>query len=314
MKICVQTGDLIEEFGLQKGYQMIREAGFEAVDWNIDQALSVQKLAHASELKDLCIFEKPLADVLAYYEPQLQEMRKNGLTISQAHAPFPPYLPGREDILDYCIEVYKRIIELCHAVGCRNLVIHGITIEPDSKKAQGDTPERIQELNMRMYSSLIDTLKKTDVTVCLENLFRSAPYNNFFEGVCSNPYEAAEAIDTLNAMAGKECFGLCLDTGHLNLLGKRFYTYVPILGKRIQCLHIHDNSGRYDNHMAPYTGTILWQDFIEELRKIGYDHDLSFETFRQVRTSQVAPELVPDFLHLICRIGVFFRQKITEDR
>ena len=312
MDICVQTGDVVVDFGFEKGYKMIREAGFEAVDWNIDHALSRATLTNATELQNICIFEKPLSEVLAYYEPQLKEIRKNGLKISQAHAPFPAYLPGRDDILEFCIRMYNRAIELCDAVGCQNLVIHGITLAKTEKEAKGDTPERIKELNMRLYSGLIDTLKRTNVTVCLENLFSGAPFNTFYEGVCSNPYEAVQYIDTLNAMAGKECFGLCLDTGHLNLLGKRFYTYVPILGKRIKCLHIHDNDGRYDNHLAPYSGTIQWKEFIEEMKKIGYDHDLSFETFRQTRLTTVDPELVPTFLGLIYEIGAFFRKKLSE--
>ena len=311
MDICVQTGTVVYEFGFEQGYKMIRDAGFTAVDWNIDNDLSRTTLEKATELKNLCIFEKPLDEVLAYYEPQLKEIRKNGLKISQAHAPFPAYLTGREDILDYTICVYCRIIELCDAVGCQNLIIHGITPSPGVTEA-AEGPEQIHALNMKLYSSLIDTLKKTNVTVCLENLFRQAPMHNFYEGHRSDPHLAVEYIDTLNSMAGKECFGLCMDTGHLNLLGKRFYTSGPVLGKRIKALHIHDNAGKHDSHMAPYSGTILWHEFVEELRKIGYDHDLSFETFRQTKQATVGAELVPHFLAHIYTLGDYFRKKISE--
>lgn len=311
MDICVQSGTVVYEFGFEKGYKMIRDAGFDAIDWNIDNELSRSTLERASELKNLCIFEKPLEEVLAYYEPQLKEIRKNGLKISQAHAPFPAYLTGREDILDYTIGVYCRIIELCDAVGCKNLIIHGITPATGvTEPAEG--PENIHKLNIKLYSSLIETLKKTNVTVCLENLFRTAPARNFYEGCCSDPHLAVEYIDTLNGMAGKECFGLCMDTGHLNLLGKRFYTYVPVLGKRIKALHIHDNAGRHDSHMAPYSGTILWNEFLDEMKKLGYDHDLSFETFHQTMKSQVGEEMVPYFLSHIHTIGEYFRKKIQE--
>ena len=53
-------------------------------------------------------------------------------------------------------------------------------------------------------------------------------------------------IDRYNSIAGKECFGLCLDMGHLNLLNLDMSWYIPILGKRITALHVHDNDGMVD--------------------------------------------------------------------
>ncbi len=308
MNISVQTGDVVVDFGYEKGAKMIREAGFEAIDWNIDHALNVAKLKNAPVLKDICIFEKSLDEVLAYFDYQIKAFRDNGLKITQAHAPFPAYFPGREDALDYCIGIYNRCIELCDTVGCKNLVVHGITMSPEDRSA---TPEYYRDLNLRLYRGLMDTLKHTNVTVCLENLFRDYG-RDFVEGVCSDPHEAVEMIDLLNEESGKECFGLCLDTGHLNLLRKRFPNYVPLLGKRIKALHIHDNDATGDQHMMPYAGTIIWNDFIASMRQIGYDGDLNFETFNQTRTSRLDPELVPLFLHTICEIGIFFRKKILE--
>ena len=188
------------------------------------------------------------------------------------------------------------------------MVIHGITKTVENRV---DSQDEIDRLNRHMYESLIDTLVKTDVIVCLENLFTT--HNDVrYTGVCSDPHEVAEEIDRLNALAGKTCFGFCLDTGHLQLAHIRFYRYVPILGKRIAALHIHDNDAIHDRHMLPYTGTILWDEFYTELKKIGYDQDLNFETFRQTDRSIMDPELVPTFLKLTYDIGAFFRKKITE--
>ena len=312
MDISVQSGTIVYDVGFEKGYKLIRDAGFTAIDWNIDNALTGARLKEAAatnSLKDICIFERSLDEVLEYYAEELSCIRANGLKITQAHCPFPPYYTGREDVLDYCIGIYKRVIELCDAVDCKNLIVHGISLDPIDPA--NDDPARIKELNMKLYSSLIDTLKKTNVTVCLENLFKTKK-NDFYQGICSDPHEAVEYIDTLNALAGKECFGLCLDTGHLHLLRGRFGVYAPILGKRIKALHIHDNDAIYDKHTAPYSGTIIWQEFIEAMRQIEYDHDLSFETFRQTSPQWTDPELVPTFLKLIYDIGLFFRKKITE--
>lgn len=306
MKISTQNGNLNAQFGHEQAYRMIREAGFEAIDWNLDQYLTGKQLESAEKLKDICIFEKNLDEVLAFFEEELSYIKGNGLAFAQCHAPFPPYLPGRPETLEYSIGIYRRIIEFCQVIGCPKVVIHGITKKLDYVD---ETQEEIDRMNRHMYESLIDILKETDVIVCLENLFTT--YRDVrYTGVCSDPHEAAAEIDRLNALAGKACFGLCLDTGHLQLAHIRFYRYVPILGKRIVALHIHDNDAIHDRHMAPYSGTILWDEFYEELRKIGYDEDLNFETFRQVDCSTVAPELVPTFLKLIADTGKFFREKI----
>ncbi|MBQ8396840.1 MAG: sugar phosphate isomerase/epimerase [Clostridia bacterium] len=305
MELCVQSGTIVYDFGFEAGYKMIREAGFTAIDWNIDTALNRAGLK-SKPLEDLCIFEKPLDEVLEYYAEELKQIRANGLTISQAHSPFPAYMPERPETLDYTIKIYRRCIELCDAVGCKNLIVHGISL---SNPDYTNTPESIKALNYKLYESLIDVLVKTNVTVCLENLFTGSP-KGLIEGTCSNPYEAVEYIDTLNAKAGKECFGLCLDTGHLNLLRKSFRVYVPILGKRIKALHTHDNNGVADQHLMPYVGTINWDDFCNSLHEVGYNHDLSFETFAQTRPSQLNRELVPLFLKTIAEIGDYFRGRI----
>lgn len=307
MKISTQNGNLCRDFGMETAYRMIKEAGFEAIDWNLDQTLTEKTLKEATELKDLTVFEKSLEEVLAYYEEELSIIRKNGLSFAQCHAPFPPYISGRPETLEYSIRIYRRMIEFCQVIGCPKMVIHGITPSVTSKT---DSYEDIDRMNRHMYESLIDTLKKTDVIVCLENLFTS--YQDVrYAGVCSDPHEAAAEIDRLNALAGKTAFGFCLDTGHLQLMHIRPYRFVPILGKRIVALHIHDNDAIHDRHMAPYSGTILWDEFCEEMRKIGYDEDLSFETFRQVDCSVIPAELAPVFLKLICHIGAFFRSKIS---
>ena len=119
-------------------------------------------------------------------------------------------------------------------------------------------------------------------------------------------------IDSLNEKAGKKCFGLCLDTGHLNLLRKPMHSYIPIVGDRIVCLHIHDNLQNADSHLIPYAGSIWWKFFLEEMRKIGYKGDLSFETFAQVDKKRLPPELLPAFLSAIADIGKYFRKEIQK--
>jgi len=305
MRICVQNGGITNRLGFDEGYRLIAEAGFEAIDWNIDVHLQNDKVAKAPVLENLCIFDKSLDEMLEFFAPELDAIKANGLQIAQAHAPFGPFVNKRPEATEYYIEVYKNIIKLCDAVGCKNLIIHSCVNHP----AFGMTPAQTFDLNMHLYGSLIDTLLQTDVTVCLENLFYTLG-GKIREATCSDPHEAAEYIDKLNALAGKECFGLCVDTGHLMLLGRRFPTYMPIVGKRVKALHIHDNDGMFDRHLAPFTGITDWREFVDSLRQIGYCGDLSFETFGQMYEGRIDTELMPMFAEHIADIGKYFREKI----
>ena len=305
MKISVQNGGIIEHIGAEACYAAIKEAGFTAIDWNLDHGLTPAQIKKLN-YEGVSIFERPIQEVIAHYEAELALIRNNGLTITQAHAPFPPYIPGHPEILEFMIPVYENCIRLCHYAGCKNLVIHGISLE---EKDSDNTPETIAALNQHLYESLIPTLLECDVTVCLENLFTRRPAP--MEGICSDPYDAVRWIDSLNAKAGREVFGFCLDVGHLQFVAKNFRTYIPILGKRIKALHIHDNDGRDDLHLAPMTGAVNWAVLCDCLKQIGYDGDLSFETFMQVRIAQRFDEdlLIP-WLQLICHTGEVFRKHI----
>lgn len=303
MKICVQDAGLHLTYGYKKAYKAIRDAGFEGIDWNIDIALR-GKYIKAGDYEGRCIFEKSMNEILAYYKEELDAIRENGLVISQAHAPFPYYSDDlvKPEVSDFMIKLYKTIILFCEEVGCKNLIIHGASLSRKDNK----TPEEIRALNKKLYTSLIPELQKTNVTVCLENLFTKG----ITAGHCANPYEAAAEIDELNTLAGKECFGLCVDTGHLNLVGIDPLSYFPIVGKRIKAFHIHDNDGITDMHKAPYTGTIAWKNFYTALKQIGYEGDLSFETFRQTDPTVIEEELLLPWLTMIRQIGEFFRDKI----
>ena len=308
MKICIQSDATKCRYPMKEAYKLIKDAGFEAIDWNLDDSWNYKALEKAESFEGHCIFERSLDEIMEHYKDELAIIRENGLYISQAHAPFRPNIPGRPDFLDYAISIYKKIVLFCDAIGCKNLIVHGVSMaeyEPEL------TVDKFEEVNMKLYSSLIPELQKTNVTVCAETLFCTNYIGKgFSEGVISNPYLAREWIDRLNEMAGKECFGICLDTGHLHLLRKSYRGYIPVVGNRIKALHIHDNSQDGDLHVMPYAGTANWEEFVTELNKIGYDGDVSLETLSQIKKKRVPDVLVPDFMSLMYKIALYFRDRI----
>ena len=305
MKVTVQTAGTVWQKDVEDGYRRIAKAGFEGVDFNMD--VDISKIKKAAELKDVSDFERSGAELVEYYKPHLDAMKKYGLAMTQAHAPFPPYVAGRRDVLDYMISIYKNVIDFCEMVGCPYLVMHGV------KHFTSDIEDYAlsQELDAYLYESLIDTLKDKKIVVCLENI--PTPINGKnMESICCNPILAAEQIDRLNEKAGCEAFGFCLDTGHMLLVGKRFETFVPIIGNRLKVLHINDNDGILDRHLAPFAGLVNWKDFITAMRNVGYKGDLSFETVYQMVKPGVADGLVDEMLRHIHAIGAYFRDEILK--
>ncbi len=305
MEITTQNACLTQEYGLDKGYEMIAAAGFTGIDWGLDSGAWDGSALRRGVMPTDCLYARPLEELIAHFTPEIEAVKRHGLHFVQAHAPFPAYIHLLPDFTDFCIEIYKNILRLCQYAGCPQLVIHGISRHSYDPL----TGEEFRLLNMRMYSSLISVAKETGVMILMENLFMSEG-GRPMSGTCSSPHEAVRYIDELNALAGQECFGLCLDTGHLNLLSIPMRPYIDIVGHRIKALHIHDNSGYGDDHLAPYTGSINWNDFCEGLRHVGYKGNLNFETYAQLLKSRIDEPLVMPYLHLIHACGEVFRSKI----
>ena len=267
----------------------------------------------APVLSDLCIFEKSPDQVLAYFADEIASAKRWGLKLSQAHAPFRAFDFRRPEILNYAIKVYKGCIHLCQAAGCKHLVIHGISIREEDTVT---TPEMCLAYNQRMYESLLPDLAECpDVVVCMENLFSRASrmgIPNFTAAHCADPDQAAAWIDQLNAQAGRAAFALCFDTGHLHLLRGDLRRYLTLLGDRIACLHIHDNDQLGDYHLLPYTGTFPWALFLDTLRQIGYQGDLSFETCGQMSEKRCPAPLAPHFLRLTYEMGAYFKEALAQ--
>jgi sugar phosphate isomerase/epimerase len=70
--------------------------------------------------------------------------------------------------------------------------------------------------------------------------------------------------------------GVCFDYGHAHLMGD-LSEAIETLSGHVWTTHVHDNGGRRDEHLLPYSGTIDWDAAMMETQKVGYDGTLMFE-------------------------------------
>ncbi len=72
------------------------------------------------------------------------------------------------------------------------------------------------------------------------------------------------------------------DVGHAFVSGKMSTVkkFVYYFGDRIAHIHIHDNNGKYDEHLALRKGKINWKNVVSILKKINYEKTITLEVFK----------------------------------
>lgn len=70
--------------------------------------------------------------------------------------------------------------------------------------------------------------------------------------------------------------GTCLDTGHAHLAGEMGVVIQKLSG-HLKMVHVNDNCGDWDAHLALGDGSIDWRWVIRELRQNGFDGTLVLE-------------------------------------
>ncbi|MDO4740065.1 MAG: sugar phosphate isomerase/epimerase [Eubacteriales bacterium] len=300
MKLSVQTAPVLDIYGIDAGFGMIADAGFDCVDFNIDHTLPGGSI-RAGKLEGF--FTQTDAQMREAMRPYAQAAKAHGVGFGQAHAPFPTYVHGAQKTNEFLLHAIKKTMMLLGEVQCPWLIVH-----PNfNSYSERLSPEEEWRLNEEFYAALIPAIRETGVRVCTENMFSSYK-RHIIEAVMSDFEFAAAFVDHMNELAGEELFGFCLDVGHAALLHRDQRKVINTMGRRITTLHLHDNDGQNDQHLFPYEGIIDWDAVCTGLKDVGYQGTLSFETFNAIATR--AEGLAPELLKLLAAIGRRFREKI----
>lgn len=135
------------------------------------------------------------------------------------------------------MEYFKKSVRGCSYLECKCLVVHpcmpeGCAFEHDSDQAEKINRDFIVELTEYAY--------EYGVTICIENM----PF----------PFQRLARITELVRfvkMLDIENLGICLDTGHCNVLGDDPGACVRLCGTLLKAVHIHDNFINGDDHLIP---------------------------------------------------------------
>ena len=184
-------------------------------------------------------------------------LEKKSFDMSQGHL----WLRSNICSCPEAVDILCRWIDLYEAIGIKNMVLHC-----DMLEGSGLTKTERLAQNLARIRLLAAHVEGKDVTICLENL---RPENE--DDPEARPVQGVDDLLYLIERLGSDRFGICLDTGHLNLTDKDQKAFIRKAGKRLKALHIANNDGLKDHHIMPFgRGNVNFFHVVEALREVDY--------------------------------------------
>ena len=261
-KIGISCAALIKKYGIDRGLEICKESGFDAVDFGLE-------IYHLGD----AVYGASDDAIAAHFTAIRKKAEALGLTISQTHGRCSTYHPNDEahnrDIDKVC-ELDLRATALLGAPAC---VIHFI----NSSKWGKQPAEVMHRESAAMFDNLLPFAEQHRVCIGFETFGAARVAGARIRDFFADPTEFKRQYERLDTKYKT----VCVDTGHTQEVGS-FWVPAPeemirILGRDISILHLHDNNGHYDDHLLPGMGNINWPAVFDALDEVGYEGVYNFE-------------------------------------
>ncbi|MFH1990849.1 MAG: sugar phosphate isomerase/epimerase family protein [Pseudomonadota bacterium] len=177
-------------------------------------------------------------------------LQQGGLAIT-LHAPFMDLSPGSPDpaIRALTRRRFEQVLELVPLFKPKSVVCHAAY----DWKRYSHLKDQWFKNSLETWSWLGKRIQGEGGVLMLENVYERDP----------------EDLRTLFEGLGGHVAGFCLDTGHQAVFGRvAMETWIESLGPFLGQVHLHDNCGRQDEHLALGRGQIDFKKFFEQLKRI----------------------------------------------
>ena len=262
-KIGLSIFDPQRIFGWEKTFEICRDAGFDAIDFNLEAYFLGDEIYGGSE------------DAFVSHFTKIKEKADElGLEISQTHGRCWCWDPVDTSINERHYKICEKDLYATKILGGMPCVIHSLNTTRWGKQP----PEVMREKNSEMFNSILPFAEKYQVKIAFETFGRAtcAPGERTSE-FFAYPEEMLRQYNDFNT----EYKTICLDSGHTHEAGNFWVPPVEdmirILGKDITLTHLHDNTGVRDDHLLPTMGNIKWERVFDAFDEIGYNGVYNFE-------------------------------------
>ena len=181
------------------------------------------------------------------YSGIAKQLHRRGLSIT-FHAPFMDLSPGSSDskIWRATQSRFEQIIQLVQIFKPRTVVCH---TGYDAKRYWYVRDLWIEK-SLEMWRWFGGCLKDAGAVLMLENVYEHEP----------------DDLEALLRRLKDQGVGFCLDTGHQAVFGRvPLNTWLESLGPYLGQLHLHDNFGEVDEHLAMGKGRIDFHILFKKL-------------------------------------------------
>jgi len=261
-KIGISCRSIIKQYGVERGLEICKESGFDAVDFGLTGYTLTGPLYSGSE-----------DEFVSFFTAVRKKADELELEISQTHGRTGTYAPDNEEHNEMVRRITEKDLYASSILGSPCCVIHF----PNSTRWDKQPPSVMHEVSSQMFDTFVPWAEKYNVKIALETFgaarIKGARVRDFFADPTEFLFQYNRLPENLRT--------ICVDTGHTHE-AESFWVPPPedmirILGSDISILHLHDNNSHWDDHLLPGMGNIKWPAVFDALDDIGYTGVYNFE-------------------------------------
>ena len=184
-------------------------------------------------------------------------LAKHNLGVVGHTAYYLPFASAYDSIQNAAIDEATRCLHFFAQVGASLMNLHMDCRVP------GHAPDYINGRNVAAFERLVPIADSLGIGLMVENV------------------EGDTAVSLASILDALPSFGLHLDIGHANIGTRKSHApgLIAAYAPRLCHVHLSDNKGKSDDHLAIGAGTIAWRSEIRALKSSGYDGTITLETF-----------------------------------
>lgn len=156
-----------------------------------------------------------------------------------------------------------------------------------------------------------EIIRESGIPIYLENGVAGDDFSGYFGNDFSNTCNLSKYVEWANGRCNSNQFGICVNTGYVNLLSQSIRRVIEGAGNYLKLIHVNDNDGVRNTYQMPYSftkgrGTVTtdYHKFVGALSKMKYDERIVFDTVGLLnRTPEI---LIPAMMDMLASIALFW--------